>query len=58
MTHSKSKNGLYAHLLSGIREEMIFHGSVKVVIITDRFITVHSEGVYWWLIVRRRTTSK
>lgn len=29
---------------------MIFHGSVKVVIITDRFITVHEEGVCWWLL--------
>lgn len=45
MIHIKSKNGLYAHLLSGIREEIIFHGSVKVVIITDRFITVHGEDV-------------
>lgn len=47
MIHSKSKNGLYADLLSGIREEMIFHGSVKVVIITDRFVTVHREDIFW-----------
>lgn len=40
--HSKSKNGLYAHLLSGIREEMIFHCLVKVV--TDRFITVYNSS--------------
>lgn len=45
MIHIKSKNGLYAHLLSGIRKEIIFHGSVKVVIISDRFITVHGEDV-------------
>lgn len=51
MIHSRSKNGLYAHLLSGIREEMIFHGSVKVVIITDRFITVYNSSWKCLLVV-------